>query len=156
MRKHGRETVIVAHTTKNPLLSPIRGFSLLHVCATILKPLMTLHNHMVGWHNKTSYVCRQFGLFHVSTALCNIWVGLFNSYEAAILVLHSDMAWWCNACLFWLVDIDGIALSTGEMAQWLGDSNDPVLSNPYKRNPMSAGLRRLRHPRHGAIFLIPV
>ena len=36
-----------------------------------------------------------------------LWVGWFNTYWAAILVLCNDMAWLGHACFFGLVDIDG-------------------------------------------------
>ena len=87
--------------------------SLLHIGVAILKPLIISHNH-------TAYRCR-------------------SQVQVTSLVLHNGMVWWCNACLFWLVDVDGIAPFTSGVVQCQGEANDQMLSYPYKRNQMSAG-----------------
>ena len=70
------------------------------------------------------FLCRSpVWLFHFLTALHNLWVGWCNTYGAANLVLHNDIVWWFYAWLFWLVDIDGIALASSGLVQWLREAN---------------------------------
>ena len=83
-------------------------FQSFHMVAAILNILMVLHNDMAGWCNHSSCTGRHFDYSSYRQCFqlfCNLWC---NTYGAAILVLHNG-TWLCNACLFWLIDTNGIA-----------------------------------------------